>query len=57
MELPTVDPVNLGKLTNYVVDFSNTLSAGQLDEINMRARTYEEQTTNQIAAVLIPHRE
>lgn len=51
-----VDPMNLGKLTNYVVDYSNTLSSEQVTAFNERARIYEEQTTNQIAVALIPNR-
>lgn len=52
-----VDPMNLWKLTTYVVDFSATVGTEQLTELNERARIYEEQMTHQIAAVLIPHRE
>lgn len=52
-----VDPMKLWKLSNYVVDAAGALSPEQLTALNETSRIYEEQTTNQVAAVLIPHRQ
>ena len=51
-----VDPMNLPKLTQYVTDFSNTLTTSQLADLNARAQSYDQQTSNQIVAVLFPNR-
>ena len=52
----TVDPMNLPKLTEYVEDFSNSLSPEDLAALRQTARDYETKTTNQMVAVLIPNR-
>ena len=49
-----VDPMNLPKLTQWVNDFSHTLSASQLSELNAIGKTYEDATTNQLVVVLFP---
>lgn len=51
-----VDPLSLPKLTQYVTDFSNTLTASQIDELNAAAKDYEDETSNQVVAVLFPTR-
>jgi uncharacterized membrane protein YgcG len=51
-----VDPMNLPKLTQYVTDFSNVLTTQQLADLNARAQSYDQQTSNQIVAVLFPNR-
>lgn len=50
------DPMNLPKLTEYVSDFSNVLDANTLLELNSNAQLYDQRTTNQLVAVLIPNR-
>ena len=52
-----IDPMNLPKLTQWVTDFSSTLSVSQVEELNTLAKTYETQTSNQLVAVLFPHRQ
>lgn len=51
-----VDPMNLPALTQWVTDFSTTLSTSQLDELNTIAKDYETQSSNQIVAVVFPNR-
>jgi uncharacterized protein len=51
-----IDPMNLPKLTQYVSDFSNVLDSNVLAELNWFAQSYDQQTTHQIVAVLIPNR-
>jgi len=51
-----IDPMNLPKLTQYVSDFSNVLDTQSLADLNMSAKSYDTQTSNQIVAVLIPNR-
>lgn len=48
--------MNLPKLTQFVNDFSNSLSQDQLTELNKIAKDYETKTTNQILVVLFPNR-
>ncbi|MDD2515633.1 MAG: TPM domain-containing protein [Candidatus Gracilibacteria bacterium] len=52
----SVNPMNLPKLTQFVNDFSNSLSQDQLTELNKIAKDYETKTTNQILVVLFPNR-
>lgn len=52
----SIDPMNLPMLTQWVTDFSNTLSASQLDELNASAELYESQSSNQLVAVIFPNR-
>lgn len=52
----SVDPMQLPQLTQWVTDFSNSLSVSQLDELNTIAKTYETQSSNQLVAVVFPHR-
>ena len=51
-----VDPMNLPKLTQWVTDFSHTLTASQLSDLNTIAKDYETQTSNQVVAVVFPNR-
>jgi len=46
--------MNLPKLTQWVTDFSHTLTASQLSELNAFAKSYEAQTSNQLVAVVFP---
>ena len=52
----SVDPMNLPKLTQWVNDFSHTLTADQLSELNAIGKAYEDATTNQVVVVLFPSR-
>jgi uncharacterized membrane protein YgcG len=52
-----VNPMELPKLTQSVTDFSNTLTMSQLNELNLAAKTYENETSNQLFVVLFPHRQ
>ena len=49
-----VDPMNLPKLTQWVTDFSHVLTTSQLDELNAAAKNYQDETSNQIVAVVFP---
>ncbi|EKD30085.1 MAG: hypothetical protein ACD_78C00160G0001, partial [uncultured bacterium (gcode 4)] len=51
-----INPMNLPKLTEYVEDFSNTLSPADLTSLRQTSRDYEMKTTNQMVVVLIPNR-
>lgn len=51
-----IDTMNFPPLTQWVTDFSTTLSASQLSELNTIARNYETQSSNQIVAVVFPNR-
>ncbi len=51
-----VDPMNFPKLTQWVTDFSDTLTTTQLADLNATAKDYENQTTNQLVTVLFPNR-
>lgn len=51
-----VDPMNLPKLTQWVNDFSHTLTTSQLSELNAIGKSYEDATTNQVVVVLFPSR-
>ncbi|MEI8092539.1 MAG: TPM domain-containing protein [bacterium] len=48
--------MNLPKLTQWVTDFSDTLTTSQLSEVNAVAKAYEDASTNQIVAVVFPNR-
>lgn len=48
--------MNLPKLTQWVNDFSHTLTTSQLSELNTIAKHYEAETTNQVVVVLFPSR-
>lgn len=52
-----INPIELPKLTQRVTDFSNTLTTSQLDDINTIAKSYEDETSNQVFVVLFPHRQ
>lgn len=52
----SVDPMHLPQLTQWVTDFSNVLSASQTNELNALAQTYEAESSNQLVAVVFPHR-
>lgn len=52
-----IDVMNLPKLDNYVVDFSNTLDSSQLTSLNQKASDYDTSTSNEFAVVLIPDRQ
>ncbi len=52
----SVDPMQLPQLTQWVTDFSDTLSVNQLDELNAIAKNYETESSNQIVAVVFPNR-
>ncbi|MCX6823452.1 MAG: TPM domain-containing protein, partial [candidate division SR1 bacterium] len=49
-----VDPMNLPKLSQWVTDFSHTLTTSQLDELNAAAKSYQDETSNQVVAVVFP---
>lgn len=51
-----VDPTNLPKLTQYVTDFAGVLPFDQQASLESIAQSYDKQTSNQLVAVLIPHR-
>ena len=51
-----VDPMNLPKLTQWVTDFSHTLTTDQVADLNVIAKDYETQTSNQVVAVVFPNR-
>lgn len=46
----------LPALDGYVVDFSNTLTSGQVQELRSVAEGYQKETSNELATVLIPDR-
>lgn len=50
------DPISLPHLTQWVTDFSHTLTTSQLTELNATAKDYETATTNQVVAVVFPNR-
>jgi len=51
-----LDPMNLPSLTQYVTDFAGVLSSDQQTSLESLAQSYDQQTSNQIVAVLIPNR-
>ncbi len=52
-----IDPMNLPSFTQYVNDYSNVLSSGEIAELNTMAEEYEKRTSTQIVTVLFPHRQ
>lgn len=52
-----INPMEFPKLTQQVSDFSTTLTTSQLDEVNVAAKNYEDETSNQLFVVLFPHRQ
>ena len=51
-----VDTMNFPKLTQWVTDYSDTMTVGQINELNTIAKDYETETSNQIIAVVFPNR-
>lgn len=51
-----LNPMGLPKLTQYVTDFAGVLTPDQQASLESIAQSYDKQTSNQIVAVLIPHR-
>ncbi len=41
------------KLQNWANDFTNTLSSDELQQLNLRLKTYEDTTTNQLVSLMI----
>lgn len=52
----SVDPMNLPKITQYVMDYSNTLDQSSLQQLSSLWEAYNSSTSNQLVAVLFPHR-
>jgi uncharacterized protein len=52
-----LDVNNLPALERYVSDFTNTLTTEELNELEAIAENYNEKTTNQLVAVIIPDRQ
>jgi len=52
-----IHPMYLPKLTQQVTDFSTVLTPYQIDKINTTAKSYEDETSNQLFVVLFPHRQ
>lgn len=50
------DPMNVWMLPDYVADYAWVLSADTLQELRSLATIYQAQTSNELAAVLIPNR-
>jgi uncharacterized protein len=44
----------LPNLTAWATDYTNTLSAGQISELNTKLKTYSDTTSNQIVFLMIP---
>jgi uncharacterized protein len=52
-----INPMGLPKLTQRLTDFSTVLTPYQIDKINTTAKSYEDETSNQLFVVLFPHRQ
>ena len=52
----TINAMALPALDGYVVDFSNTLTSGQVQELRSVAEGYQKETSNELATVLISDR-
>ncbi|AHB41306.1 Beta-propeller protein [candidate division SR1 bacterium RAAC1_SR1_1] len=52
----SVDPMNLPKISQYVMDYSNVLDQSSLQQLSSLGEAYNSSTTNQLVAVLFPHR-
>jgi uncharacterized membrane protein YgcG len=50
------DAMAMPALTEYVADFSNSMTSSQLAEVRQIAYDYFSGTSTQIATVLFPHR-
>ena len=44
---------NIPKLDRFATDLSGTLSAGELNDLNYRLKTYQDSTSNQLVVVII----
>jgi uncharacterized protein len=49
--------MDLPKLERYITDFTDTLTTDELNELEAIAENYEEKTTNQLVAVVVPDRQ
>ncbi len=52
-----MDPLNLGKLSSYVNDFSQVLLEPKRVELNELFAQHERATTEQVVVVLFPQRD
>ena len=52
-----INPMQLPKLTQRVTDFSTVMTPYQIDNMNTTAKSYEDETSNQLFVVLFPHRQ
>lgn len=50
------DPMNMPKITQYVVDYSNVLDQSSLQQLSSLWEAYNSSTSNQFVAVLFPNR-
>ncbi|MDD3262746.1 MAG: TPM domain-containing protein [Candidatus Absconditabacteria bacterium] len=50
------DPMNMPKITQYVVDYSNVLDQSSLQQLSSLGEAYNSSTSNQFVAVLFPNR-
>ena len=48
------DEIAVPALTSPVTDLTNTLSANEVEQMKSNLLQYEQQTTNQIAALIVP---
>jgi uncharacterized membrane protein YgcG len=53
----TLDVNHLPLLEWYITDFTDTLTLEELNELEAIAENYNEKTTNQLVAVIIPDRQ
>lgn len=52
----SIDPMNLPKINQYVMDYSNVLDQSSLQQLSSLWEAYNSSTTNQLVAVLFPNR-
>lgn len=45
---------NFPQLSNWANDFTNTLSTGELQQLNNRLKVFEDTTSNQLVSLMIP---
>ena len=50
------DPMNMPKISQYVMDYSNVLDQSSLEQLSSLWETYNSSTSNQFVAILFPHR-
>ncbi len=50
------DPMNMPKITQYVMDYSNVLDQSSLQQLSSLWEAYNSSTSNQFVAILFPHR-